>query len=208
MKILLATTNHGKIELFKKLLNYVNPDIEVYSPLDLGIEVIDTEENEKSLKGNALLKARAYLGKVDMPILSNDTGLYVEGEGFIEAPKRMALEGVEEQILTKEEVAFKQLNFWKNIATKHGGKVDAAWIISLVLLHPNGDIKTAEPHREIILTNEEFGKGHIQMPIRALYYSKATNKPAILHNEEEELLEMKPVIDALAQIIEDDGFLK
>jgi len=201
MKILLATNNIAKVNLFKKILNQVDPELEVFSPKELGIETIDVEENGATLKDNALLKAQAYFGKVDMPILGNDTGFYVEGEGFIDTPKRIALGGADEQTLTIEETDEKLLNFWKGIATKYGGEVDAAWIISLTLIDLNGNIKNTEPRREVILTNQEFGKGPQQMPIRGLYISKSTNKPAILHTEEEEILEMKPVIDALTEIL-------
>ncbi len=200
-KIFLATNNHGKIERFKNLLMQVQNNLEIYTPHDLGIASLDTEENGKTLSENAIIKAKAYLGKVDMPILANDTGFYVEGEGLVETPKRIALEENDEQILTKEEIAEKLLNFWKEVATKYGGKVDSAWVESFALIDTDGSIKTADSRREVILTNHEFGKAHIQMPVRALYYSKTTNKPANLHTSEEEIIEMKPVIDALRAIL-------
>jgi inosine/xanthosine triphosphate pyrophosphatase family protein len=201
MKIFLATNNGGKIERFKNLLKQIDKEIEVFTPADLNIAVIDVLENGKTLAENAKLKASAYFGKVNMPILANDTGFYVEGEGFVDAPKRKALEGTDENTLSKEEVSKRLLNFWKEVATRHGGKVDAAWIEAFVILYPNGEIKEAESRREIILTNQEFGTPHMQMPVRALYYSKTTNKPAIAHSEEEEILEMKPVIDALIKVL-------
>lgn len=201
MKILLATNNKGKIERFKKLINHIDESIELFSPHELGIDIIDTEENGKTLMDNALLKANAYLGKVNMPILSNDTGFYVEGDGFVDAPKRKALGDINESELSEEEVSKRLLNFWKDVATKHGGKVDAAWVEAWVLLFPNGEVKKVESRREIILTNQEFGVPHIHMPVRALYYSKITNKPAVLHTKEDEILEMEPVLKALAIIL-------
>jgi len=201
MKILLATNNGGKIERFKKLLTHTNLDIELFTPKELSIEILDVEENGKILAENAEIKARAYLGKVEIPILANDTGIYVEGEGFIDAPKREALD-VDESTLTQEEITEKLLSFWRNVATKHGGKVDAAWVEAFVVIYPDGNVKRADSRREIILTDQEFGKAHPQMPVRALYYSKTTNKPAIQHTEEEEILEMKPVIDALVSVLE------
>lgn len=201
-QIFLATNNTGKIERFQNLLKQVNSEIKVHTPRELGIDVIDVLENGKTLAENAELKARAYLGKVDMPIIANDTGFYVEGEGFVDAPKRIALGETPEHTLTQEEISKKVLDFWKNIATKHGGKANAAWVEAFVALYPSGELKKSESRREIILTDQEFGKAHTQMPVRALYYSKATGKPAILHTEEEELLEMQPLIKALAEIIE------
>lgn len=201
MKIFLATNNGGKIERFKNLFKQIDENIKVFTPADLNIEPIDIAENGKTLEENAKLKAEAYKGKVDMPILSNDTGFYVEGEGFVDAPKRKALGEANENILSKEEISKKLLNFWKEVASRHGGKVDAAWVEAFVVIYPNGEIKKAESRREVLLTNQEFGIPHIQMPVRALYYSKTTNKPAIQHSREEEILEMKPVINALIKVL-------
>lgn len=200
MKILLATTNGGKIERFSKLLKEVSNDIEIFTPHDFGLD-LDVAETGTTLSENAKLKAYAYLGKTDIPILSNDTGFYVEGEGFIVAPKRHALQGQDEHELTKEEISKRMMSFWKSIATKNGGEVDAAWIEAFVVLYPNGTFKHEESRREILLTNREFGVPPLSMPVRALYYSKITNKPAIQHTQEEEVLEMKPVIDALAKVL-------
>ncbi len=201
MKVFLATNNSGKIERFKKLLKWTQKDIEVYTPDSLNISAIDVEETGITLADNAKLKANAYFGKVDMPILANDTGLYVEGEGFVDAPKRIALEGVDEKTLSKEEISLKLLNFWKGIATKYGGKVDAAWIESFVVVFPDGKVVEENSRREVVLTNQEWGTPQLQMPVRALYYSKKTNKPAIQHTHEEELVEMRPVIDALVRVL-------
>lgn len=201
MRILLATNNKAKIERFKRLINYIDSSIELFSPYEIGIEPIDIEENGTTLMENALLKANAYLGKTDMAILSNDTGFYVEGDGFVDAPKRTALEGINEKELSEEDIFKRLLNFWKGVATKHGGKVDAAWVEAFILLFPNGEIKKVESRREIVLTDQEFGVPHIQFPVRALYYSKITNKPAVLHTEEDEIIELRPVIDALNEIL-------
>ncbi len=199
MKVLLATNNEGKVERFKKLLKGSN--IELFTPNDLDIEAVEVQEIGKTLEENAELKARAYFGKIDMPILANDTGFYVEGEGFVDAPKRKALGDSDEHTLSKEEIGAKLLQFWKDVATKHGGKVDAAWLESFVAIYPDGTVRKSDSRREILLTDQEFGVAHIQMPVRALYYSKATGKPAILHTESEELIEMRPVIDAIMNVL-------
>lgn len=200
-KIFLATRNEGKINRFKNLIHHTGFDVEIFTPFDLKIEDIEVEENGKTLAENAEIKARAYFGKVDIPILANDTGFFVEGEGLVDAPKRIALAGKNEQTLTKEEIGKALLEFWRGIAKKHGGKVDAAWIEAFVLLDPDGTIHIADSKREVILTDREFGETHIQMPVRALYISKTTGKPAAQHTQEEEQLEMQPIIDALSQLL-------
>lgn len=200
-KIFLATHNEGKIQRFRNLLEHTGLDVEIYTPGDLHFENIEAEESGNTLAENAEIKAWAYFGKVSMPILANDTGFWVEGEGLVDAPKRMALGEKDERELTKEEIARSLLEFWKGIARKHGGEVNAAWIEAFVLLDPDGWLHRAESKREVTLTDHAFGEAHIQMPVRALYISKTTNKPAVQHNKEEELLELKPVTDALAKIL-------
>lgn len=202
-KIFLATGNLGKIERFKNLLLGAGLDVEIYTPQDFGLENIEVKESGKTLAENAEIKARAYFGKVDMPILANDTGFWVEGEGFVNSPKRMALAERDEKNLTNKEIADTLLEFWKNVARRRGGKVDAAWVEAFALLNPDGKMKTAESKREVVLTEKEFGKANIQMPVRALYISKTTNKPAIQHTKEEEALELKPVADALCKILKE-----
>lgn len=200
-EIFLATNNAGKIERFKNLLNHAKLEITVYSPQDFQLEKIEVEENGKNLSENAEIKARAYWGKVPLPILANDTGFWVSGEGLVEAPKRITLGNARERDLTKEELAEKILQFWKAIAQKNGGKVDAAWVEEFALLTPEGKIQRSGSRREVVLTDQEFGTPHIQMPIRALYLSKTTGKPAIQHTKEEELAELEPITNALIQLL-------
>ena len=200
-EIFLASNNEGKAERYRRLLGATDLDIVLRTPKDFGLEHIEVEENGKTLAENALIKARAYFGKVPLAILSNDTGFWVEGEGLAVAPKRITLNGRDEHELSKKEIAQSMVEFWKGIATKHGGRVEAAWLEAFALLDPDGTVHTTDAKREVILTDQVFGEPHIEMPVRALYISKVTNKKAVEHSEEEERREMKPVIDALSKIL-------
>ena len=199
MKVLFATNNAGKVERYRKLLR--DTGIELVTPKDLGIEPENVEENGKTLAENAELKARAYFGKTDFPILSNDAGFYVEGEGFVDAPKRISLNGRNEHTLSNEEIAEAMTKFWQGIADKYGGQVNAAWVEEFVLLMPDGSVCTAPCRREVVLTNTVHGDTHIQFPVRALYIAKATGKPSALHTPEEDDIELAPIRDALISLV-------
>ncbi len=201
--ILLATNNEAKILRFRKLLEHAAPDITLLTPKEADLPSKDIEETGQTLTENATLKAQAYASSTDFPILANDTGFWVHGEGFILAPKRTALLNQHPSTnLSQTEIAQAMLAFWKGVAQKHGGRVDATWIESFVILHPDGTLHCVESRRELLLTDQEFGQSHPDMPLRALYISKATGKPALNHTESEELLEMRPVMDALVALIE------
>ncbi|MDP4008813.1 MAG: non-canonical purine NTP pyrophosphatase [bacterium] len=197
--ILIATSNHGKAERYRNLVRHIDSEIILHMPQDLGIEPIEVKENG-TLKENAEQKALAYLGKVPIPILANDTGFYVEGEGLVENPKRIAL-GENGREANHEEVCEAMILFWRGIAEKHGGQVEAAWIDEFTLVMPNGSVRQETAQRDVILTNTVFGQAHVQLPVRALYISKATGKPAALHTQEEELLELAPIMKALARLL-------
>ncbi len=74
-KILLATTNHGKIIEMKALLRDL--PLRIYTPDELNL-YLDVEENGKTYLENAVLKASIYAEKSGLLTLADDTGLEVE----------------------------------------------------------------------------------------------------------------------------------
>lgn len=203
LEILLATNNQGKIDRYRRIVKKIDPSIVLHTLSDLGIERVEVEE-DGDLEENARKKAAAYLNKTKLPVLANDAGFFVKGVGLVKNPKRIALD-VNEEDLSKEEIYDKVLNYWKDFAEKNGGEVDAAWVDAFAVCLPDGTFCEEGARREIVLTNKVFGETHIQFPIRSLYISKITNKPAALHNEEDEILETQPIIEAFRKIFDAIG---
>ncbi|MBV5303981.1 MAG: RdgB/HAM1 family non-canonical purine NTP pyrophosphatase [Chlorobium sp.] len=80
--IILATGNHDKVRELRPLLEKVSPLFNIFALHELGVEV-EVEESEKTLEGNALLKARAIFDLLSerfpfMIALADDTGLEVD----------------------------------------------------------------------------------------------------------------------------------
>lgn len=73
-KILIASNNiHKTAEITSVLMPYFD---KIFTPNDLGLSIDPTEVGKTFLE-NALIKARAFSACVDMPVLSDDTGLCV-----------------------------------------------------------------------------------------------------------------------------------
>ena len=72
MKILIASTNRGKIEEFKRVLEPVG--IEVVEPK----EKLEVEEKGETFLENACIKAKAYYERYGIPSLADDSGLVVD----------------------------------------------------------------------------------------------------------------------------------
>lgn len=75
-KLLVASNNTHKIDEIKKILSDIN-DLQVVSLRDENI-FIDVEETADTLEGNALLKAKEIHSVSGLPVISDDTGLFVE----------------------------------------------------------------------------------------------------------------------------------
>ena len=78
MKLLIATTNEGKVREYGHLLRDV--PFELVTVVDLGI-TDKPEEIGHTLEENASLKARFYTEKTGIPVLADDTGLEIDAVG-------------------------------------------------------------------------------------------------------------------------------
>lgn len=74
-KILLATTNNGKLRELRSLLNGL--PFTLISPADIGL-MLDVPESGSTYAENAALKALAYHTASGLTVLADDTGLEVD----------------------------------------------------------------------------------------------------------------------------------
>ncbi len=77
-KLLLATTNQGKVREYRHLLSGL--PFELVTPADEGIDVA-VEENHPSYEENARLKAIAYARASQLITLADDSGVEVDSLG-------------------------------------------------------------------------------------------------------------------------------
>ena len=74
-RLLIATTNPGKIAELLALLNDL--PVEVITPADLDLN-IDVQETGRSYAENAAIKAIAYYQASGLPVIADDSGLEVD----------------------------------------------------------------------------------------------------------------------------------
>ena len=74
MKLVLASSNHGKLEELRSLLS--GSGIELIAQSDLGVD--DAEETGTTFIENALLKARHATRVTGLPALADDSGICVD----------------------------------------------------------------------------------------------------------------------------------
>jgi XTP/dITP diphosphohydrolase len=81
-KLLVATTNQGKIAEYAAIFKKLNITLELLTLRDLNIKA-DLEETGKTFEENAIAKAKFYYNLSKLPTLSDDAGLeidYLNGE--------------------------------------------------------------------------------------------------------------------------------
>jgi len=79
MRILVATTNEGKLREYERLLSGV-PDLELETMGALG-EPVEVVEDRDTFRGNAAKKASEIAAVAGMPCLADDSGLEVDALG-------------------------------------------------------------------------------------------------------------------------------
>jgi XTP/dITP diphosphohydrolase len=75
LKILLATTNEGKVRELRQLLKDL--DIEILSLKDMD-KKLEVEEDKETFLENAIKKATSYAKFYELPVISEDSGLEVD----------------------------------------------------------------------------------------------------------------------------------
>ena len=75
-KLLIATRNAGKLREYAQLL--ADLEIELLSPIDIGMDSVQVEETGDTFEENARLKALTYAQASGLPTLADDSGLEVD----------------------------------------------------------------------------------------------------------------------------------
>lgn len=200
-EIVFATNNAGKVARMRKLVIASGLDIVIKTPEEIGITNFTVVEDQDTLEGNVEKKVRELSKLTQLPVLADDSGFYIEGEECNPVTvKRNALGGIHEHELTIDEVGHRIAEYYKNVATKHGGTVHAEWRNALCFAI-QGSVRHGKAVRPVILTNEIQGTFDPHLPLRSMYKPVPTGKYVCEQSEAEELLELKPITDALHTLL-------
>lgn len=75
MKVVLATRNQGKIREFQKRFSEIGWEV---IPISDIADILEPEETGTTFRENALQKARYYAEAVNLPVLSDDSGIIAD----------------------------------------------------------------------------------------------------------------------------------
>lgn len=181
MKLLIATTNQGKLKEIQRFLSDLPAQagipIELVSLKDLSIKDV-VEETGKTFEENAILKAKFYAKKSGLPTLADDGGFEIDalnGEPGVKSHRWV--DSTRES--TDEELIAYTIQRMKDLPE---GKRGAQLRVVLALVLPDGTIRTAEASVRGVVPVNPVGNLSIGFPFRSLLFLPEIGK---YYNHEE-----------------------
>ena len=157
MKLLFGTNNPYKFNLMQERLKNMK-EIELVNPKMLGIKV-DVEETGKTAEENAIIKAKAYYEASHLPVISEDSGLYIDKFKKSEQPGIFVRRVNGNDNLSDKEI----LKYYIDKLNEYNGRSLAHYYTAVCIINEDGDIYSEtieEP--EILLTTKKCKKVSIK----------------------------------------------
>lgn len=149
-KIIIATTNEGKMKEFRALL--AHKDVEIVSMKETGIN-IDIDENGTTFEENAAIKAKTVCEYSGCLCLSDDSGLvidYLGGEPGIYSARYLGHDTPYEE---KNKIIIERL---KGVPTEQRS---ARFVCAVAAAFPDGIVLTVKDTMEGYIAEAPAGKG-------------------------------------------------
>ena len=149
-KIIIATTNEGKMKEFRSLL--AHKDVEIMSMKEAGID-IDIEENGKTFEENAAIKAKTVCDFCGCICLSDDSGLVIDflnGEPGIYSARYL---GHDTPYSEKNKIIIERLN---GVPKEERS---ARFVCAVAAAFPDGMVMTVKDTMEGYIAESAAGNG-------------------------------------------------
>ena len=165
-KVLIATTNIGKINIYAQALNELGLDWVSLRDLKINLDVEETGSTEIE---NALIKAKAYNKATGLPVIANDSGLIIDKLSPEDQPGVFVRRDSGKE-LTDEEM----LNAYIEKIEAVGGTSAGHFNVGLAIIDENGKeyVKEFKPKRYFITTPSPVMKKGV--PLDSISYDKKT----------------------------------
>ncbi|MFH1712342.1 MAG: non-canonical purine NTP pyrophosphatase [Patescibacteria group bacterium] len=158
--ILICSNNQGKVAEISRALG----GVEVASLKDRGIE-LDVVEDQNTLEGNALKKAREGAKVSGLPTIADDTGLFIDaldGEPGVKVRRWPGYEAQDEELIA---LSFQKL---KDIPEDDR---TAKFVTVMAYVHPDGTELIGRGEVAGRILDHRTGEYHPGLPFDTIFYS-------------------------------------
>ena len=181
MKLLFATGNEYKYLLMKDRLKNLK-DIEIVIPKMLGISINVIEDGITPEK-NAIKKATSYYNELHMPVIAEDSALYIDKFSESDQPGLFVKRVNGKENLTDEEI----LDYYIQKLNEYGGESLAGYHTGVCLIDEEGNIssKTIEETKFLLTTKLYDGESKSGGVLEPLSYDLLNKKYFTERTEED-----------------------
>ncbi len=181
-EILFATGNKSKAKRFTKGL--LEHDIKVLTLEDININ-IEVEENGSTAIENALIKARAYAKKTNLPVFAMDDTLYIDNIPDDKQPG-LFVRRVNGKKLNDEEM----IEYYSNLAKEYGtnGLLTGRWIYGMALINNGHEYTYTWSKQNFYITSTSSNIINPGYPLNTISINIKLNKYFTELTEEDKLL--------------------
>ena len=169
-EILFATGNESKSKRFS--IGLLKKDIIVLTLKDIDLD-IDVEENGKTAIENAMIKAKAYADKIDIPVFAMDDTLYFDDVPDNKQPG-LFVRRVNGKRLNDEEM----IEHYSNLVREYGknGKLTCRWIYGLAVICDGKENTYTWSKEDFYMVDKPTDKINPGYPLNTISINKKFNK--------------------------------
>lgn len=167
-RLLIATTNAGKVSIYKDVCKKIG--VLVCSLADIKVDQTPEENGADEIE-NAKIKAIFYHEQTGLPVLANDSGLYIDKLSPENQPGQFVRRHNGKELTDKQ-----LLDCYIKMIENVGGQSDAHYNVGLCVIDENGKIFTKhfQPKRYFVSTpSKKMQKG---VPLNSIAYDPETKK--------------------------------
>lgn len=167
-KILIATTNLGKFNIYKAVFDELG--LECTNLKELNVTA-DVEENGKNEIENAVIKARAYHEITGLPVMANDSGLVIDRFKPEDQPG-VLVRRYHGKELTDQEM----IDIYVEKLNEVGGSSTGHYNVGLALIDEAGNLFTREFKPKRYFINKPSPVVKKGVPLSSLSYDEVSGK--------------------------------
>ncbi len=197
MKILVASTNRGKIREIADILS--SADVTIFTP-DQIVITVDVQEDGATFEENALKKAAAYRDVAEMSALADDSGLCVDALDGAPGVMSARFAGPNASDADNIERLLKAMHKMQN------RKARFVCVVALALT--SGELITAQGDYPGLITEAPMGSGGFGYD--PVFYDPTTGKTfaELCQEEKNRVSHRKRALIALREKLQTQGYIK
>lgn len=197
MKILIASTNRGKIREITDILS--SADVTIFTP-DQIVITVDVQEDGATFEENALKKAVAYRDVAEMSALADDSGLCVDALDGAPGVMSARFAGPNASDADNIERLLKAMHKMQN------RKARFVCVVALALT--SGELITAQGDYPGLITETPMGSGGFGYD--PVFYDPTTRKTfaELCQEEKNRVSHRKRALIALREKLQTQGYIK